>query len=408
MSDESSRCDTLLPPPSSYFKNNCPIQNPFIGLYVEFDHIEQINLEQNQFRVKINFSIAWADPQITFAHLKKWKESILNNLISDIWQPILSFDSASFGDNMNMMNNEGAVFNYATISSEEGVSSVSNSEEVLLTSGSNITIFKRTIYVFSITCSYDFLYFPFDIQECDIPLKLANFGICQPKWNLGDNFIYVNATPKLNTISMYEISDIRFDYDKSVSEVKIITLKLLIRRASQTYLLTTFLPCSSLCILGQMTLTHFSIDNFSDRITVSVSLLIVIASLFSQVSSNLPSSDEFKFVDIFFFYAMLKLCIVYVIHAIIEKNVKKVTNNSVCDIVKGYRKKNSIDMNNIWSSNPQKDCSEETLHKVKLINDIGHYILLIIDVIALSLSLYFIITNNNYIEHNFKNFNITK
>ena len=45
----------------------------------------------------------------------------------------------------------------------------------------------------------------------------------------------------------------------------------------------------------------------SDRIMVTVICLIVMASLFSQITSTMPSSTETKAVDLFFFYFIIKL-----------------------------------------------------------------------------------------------------
>lgn len=144
-------------------------------------------------------------------------------------------------------------------------------------------------------------------------MRLLGPSGCRPVWKTSPGGIQVRGNS--STISMYDISELRFIHDSSKSQVD---LKLLFYRRFEAYLLTTFVPCVVLYLLSQLTLTHFRLESFTDRITVTLSLLIVIASLFSQVTASFPSSPVPKFVDCFFLFCIMRVSIVFLLHSTVD------------------------------------------------------------------------------------------
>lgn len=59
----------------------------------------------------------------------------------------------------------------------------------------------------------------------------------------------------------------------------------------------------------------FIFNFYRDRIMVTLSSLIVLASLFSQLSSNLPDSPSPKAIEVLFFFYIGKLSYTFVCHA---------------------------------------------------------------------------------------------
>ena len=101
---------------------------------------------------------------------------------------------------------------------------------------------------------------------------------------------------------------------------------------------------------------------FRDRIMVTLSCLIVLASLFSQLSSNLPDSPEPKAIEVFFFFYILRLSYDFWTHTIIawlriyrrEKEEKQRQDDFLFDYRPHLfpRKKNPI-----LPKSPEKLCS---------------------------------------------------
>ena len=80
---------------------------------------------------------------------------------------------------------------------------------------------------------------------------------------------------------------------------------------------------------------------------VTLSCLIVIAALFSQVAASVPQSAQPKFIDVFFFFAMIRLFVCFLHHSILctmqiilrrrEQAKQEKDSNKVQKLPKGTR-----------------------------------------------------------------------
>ena len=187
--------------------------------------------------------------------------------------------------------------------------------------GENVTIHYATKYLYKFTCTFAFALFPFDIQLCSIEINLHDvLGECKPVWNKES----VELNGSADDIQMYWFRDMVEAPSNSNSSVK---FQFLLERIYMSYLMTTFGPCIVLCGLGSVSMIAFKIDDFTDRITITLSLLIVVAALFSQTVSTLPTSPSMKYVEIFFFYVILRLAYVFMMHTLVMVSLKQAASN---------------------------------------------------------------------------------
>jgi len=187
---------------------------------------------------------------------------------------------------------------------------------VLLNSGDDVTLNYIIKYLYTFSCSVELLSFPFDVQFCTLNISLREVPgtSCKPQFE-------INNTLKSDeqTTSLYFVDKLRYHVDNTQSSNNsYINIFVLLRRRFQSYILTQFLPCFFLLILGNFTLLCFRIDDFADKITITLSLLIVVASLFSQTVSSLPVSPEPKCIEIFFFMIILRLAYIFIIHTFVD------------------------------------------------------------------------------------------
>lgn len=268
--------------------------------------------------------------------------------------------------------------------------------------GTEVPIHRSIKYLFTFTCEYNLYAFPFDMQECSIQLTLSSSPGCRPFWSIEEEGILVEGND--TSVSMYEISHIRFQYNKSSRYNNEVSVKMLFTRKFIGYLLTTFLPCAILYTLSEFTLILFRLDGFTDRITVTLSLLIVIASLFSQVTSNVPSSPTPKAVDIFFFYCIMRVSFVFFLHSLIDQKVRSRERGKeeILALTQDPGKKAA------WMQKPRKGCWKSDYNVPKIINNCGMTFLVITDIFLYGLMIGWIAADHNDKYGRFLNLNMSR
>lgn len=81
--------------------------------------------------------------------------------------------------------------------------------------------------------------------------------------------------------------------------------------------MTIFVPTTMINVIGFATFFYKWFD-FQNRIMVSLTSLLVLSTLFSQVSSSLPKTSYLKLVDIWFLISMFYCFSIIINHVIIE------------------------------------------------------------------------------------------
>nr|XP_027210128.1 glycine receptor subunit alpha-3-like [Penaeus vannamei] len=103
-------------------------------------------------------------------------------------------------------------------------------------------------------------------------------------------------------VRQVEMHDSKGDGDRSGKTVTITLDNLYMYYVSSTYI-----PTFLLIFIGMLTF-FFPLDDFNDRIMVSLTSLLVLAALFTQVSASIPKTSYLKLVDVWFIFC---ICIVF-------------------------------------------------------------------------------------------------
>ncbi|XP_071541421.1 gamma-aminobutyric acid receptor subunit rho-2-like [Panulirus ornatus] len=399
-SDEGNSCFPM-EAHASYRPMECPTLHPQVTLHVHLHGVSDIALEKNEFTATLSIGVSWTDHRLAFSNLNNYTRKIQVGEFRPLWTPELLFTNARYEDNLHIQTKTGVLEEYTVRAVNPGRPDVRQSYEVRSYSGSEVRNTRRIQYLFTFSCEYDLFAFPFDIQECDMILQLVRSPGCEPQWDVQNNGIHTTGTE--STVSMYDISRLRYSYNASKPHT--VRFKLLFYRRYEAYLLTTFGPCVILYMLSKLTLTRFQIAGFTDRITVSLSLLIVIASLFSQVSSTLPTSPAPKFVDWFFFYCICRVSFVFFLHTIIDERRRLLEENKPVNIPST----NAGDKL-AWEAKPSHYyCRWWTrLNEPGFVKHVGIITITICDVVSLCLFTVWIILDQNDKTRRFHRLNITQ
>ena len=83
-----------------------------------------------------------------------------------------------------------------------------------------------------------------------------------------------------------------------------IQMKVVFRRVIMSEVLTTFLPTALLIIISYST-TFFSDEFFEANLTVNLSVMFVMTTLFVSVMEKLPQTSYIRMVDVWLIYGQL-------------------------------------------------------------------------------------------------------
>lgn len=105
----------------------------------------------------------------------------------------------------------------------------------------------------------------------------------------------------------------------------LLTVELQFRRQYDGFVVTTFIPIVLLIIIALLTF-FFERDDFTNRVMVTLSAFIVLASLFSQTSSELPHTSYIKCIDVVFLCPIFLISLVFACHVLLSLMHQHATN----------------------------------------------------------------------------------
>ncbi|XP_066977831.1 uncharacterized protein [Macrobrachium rosenbergii] len=334
LSDDDSSCDIFLGPDRTYYELQAP-RDRRVSVDLWMKYIRSIDVNENIIKVLFQVTLRWRDERLQFYNLgdhDKVKNMLDIKSLETLWYPTLYISTATFEGNLRINSND-MIFKLTIIPQKNGSLTLIESFEAKEYDGKDVIIEMIKALDISVQCNFNFQAFPFDFQLCLIPILLQG----------NDHPLIDEETLKVRSdnqsLPIYHVSAIRcrvastglrYDRDQVVVAV-------LIDRKSEAFFLTMLGPCIVLEMLGHLSFLAFPIDEFYQRASTSLSLLIVVASLFSQSVSNLPKSASPKAIDVWFFYFILRFFLFFVAHCLVEFQrfrVQKKENGNNVQILK--------------------------------------------------------------------------
>ena len=288
--------------------------------------IKDINYLESSFSATFWLSMTWYDSRVTFAHLKKEKNILSDKESNKLWIPSLAF-VPSPGIHRTKRD-EGLVVSVLPNNYKMN-SNLKNHHNQLESSGEYTPITAIRFYSEKFSCKLDLHYFPFDTQICHVMLRVIkhqdNFVKLHPicPWELPLNEELTVGEYRIYKLEGYQPSLESWERNKTK-----IAIKIHIDRFIWGRILTTYLPIIFLLAIVQMTF-YFPEDNFQARITVSLSCLLILATLFGITSTSLPETTQITFMEIWMILAVLMTFLEIVLHTAIsyfkecERNKKR-------------------------------------------------------------------------------------
>ncbi|MPC11863.1 Glycine receptor subunit alpha-4 [Portunus trituberculatus] len=181
----------------------------------------------------------------------------------------------------------------------------SNPYEVRIFRGDTNPISTTRKYSTVFTCFFDLVLYPFDIQNCYIHLQIITASSEYLIYNATDSFVEYLG-PRLLVEYAIGVIDLHINNQSqySVSKVRVE----LVRRYGYA-MLNIYIPSLILLIISYV------------RVMTALTSLLVLATLFTQVSASLPKTSYFKMVDIWLLFCIIIIFFIIIFHTIIDLHV---------------------------------------------------------------------------------------
>ena len=263
---------------------------------VEIVSFPQIIAIEQRLIVDFHLSMRWYDPRLDYHNLKRGKESnpLAAELLSELWIPRLTLLNG-LSEFLTIVTEDDAKFYRGAVwrRHKPEVTDIENAiEDELFTGTKNPILVHREFYQ-EFKCDFDLSWYPFDRQLCfmnftvqghtkkAIVLKAEDKEV---KY-LGQKFL-VEYTVERQELIIPEMN----------SNYSVASVHLYFRRRVVYHLLNIFLQSFLLVLTGYMSL-FFNVNNFSDRVMVALTVMLVMASLNSSIQDALPKTAYFKYID---------------------------------------------------------------------------------------------------------------
>ena len=169
----------------------------------------------------------------------------------------------------------------------------------------------RQRYTARVTCYFELYAYPFDVQLCSIDLELPS--------ELEDYVeLLVKKDAALYTgpyeLSKYTVEEVRFSES---SGGRLVSLEFALHRRQGIVVFSNFLPSAMLLVVSWATL-FIRQEAINVRCIMALTTLLVLYTLFANMSQSLPSTAAIKLIDIWFFFIIFILFINIMIHVFMD------------------------------------------------------------------------------------------
>jgi len=290
-----------------------PIPIYFNVSILAFPEIDTIGL---QFTADYYINLRWYDGRLDYKDLND--VSLLNGVPTDVlrqlWTPQLAFTNA-LGPFQTVVDE----LSVCTINLENDPTyeDLSSSNEYYGFDGYQNSINLLREYYQQYACEFALTYYPFDTQVCHMVFALQ--GFTKEFIVLKQDYIGVNYTGKKDLLE-YEIQEWKVFIDNS-GDMSVAEVKIVFRRKIEYHLLGIFLQQTILIVVGFLTFL-FEVTNFQDRVMVSLTLMLVIATISTSIQQGLPSTPYYKMIDYWLLFTMNIMVYTLAFHTFLQKRVK--------------------------------------------------------------------------------------
>ena len=182
--------------------------------------------------------------------------------------------------------------NFVIIFSRSGVEEIDERE---IFKGSENTLKMNQTYTHEFQCIFDLRKYPFDAQTCSIELTTTNLDA--PTMRLIPKDLWIEQNTDMN---LFHMDGWDFTYHKE----KGLQMRISLKRKIMSEMLTTLLP-SLLLLMITFATTFFKPFFFEAALSVNLTTMLVLTTIFISVMEKLPLTSYPKMIDFWLIFCQL-------------------------------------------------------------------------------------------------------
>ena len=280
--------------------------------------IKIVKMEEVDHKITFQFSIIleWREPRAKYHNLKtKTSLNILtDSMMEQLWLPNVIYTNTDQVETVRLgQTSEWDTTMTVTREGEFVRSPIQVTDEIEIFSGSTNRLTMRQTYTKTFQCQYQLSNYPFDTQVCYLKVAVPDFDTENVRLHAAMMELRENKELTMYTISKWNLMyNIAGDLDSGVK------MMIMLKRRIQNELLTTYLPSTLLAFITFATM-HFKSFFFEAALTVNITTMLVITTIFISVMQSLPSTAYIKHIDIWLIGCQLLPFLEVVILTVKEK-----------------------------------------------------------------------------------------
>ncbi|XP_071533859.1 uncharacterized protein [Panulirus ornatus] len=279
-------------------------------------NIESLSVQTMEMTMEVSYrlELTWLDNRLQYQNLKV--ENTLNILpastVDRLWTPQVDFIN-TIGNHHTLMDVDTIML--VTRLADSIGRNITAPAEVEVFSGETNTMTTRRKYGTVFMCDLDLALYPFDAQECFMHLMITS---ATKSFLEFDTIISSVNNTASNLLLEYNVGELVLEHGRSGSGMfSEVWVRVPLTRRYGYAILNIYIPTLVLLVVSYVTL-FIRPDVFDVRMMAALTVQLVIATLFSQVSGSLPKTSYYKMVDVWLIFCISATFLTIIFHVIVD------------------------------------------------------------------------------------------
>nr|XP_045604056.1 uncharacterized protein LOC123761881 [Procambarus clarkii] len=303
--DRLSGYDPYYPPPPR------PREEKPMNLFYHVDvySMDDMTTEGGKATMNVGMTLTWFDSRLKFLNLKPEVKNYFPCEL--VWTPsVRAVSGHGEGTVLETSNYEKFCYAYADENTHRPLHDPFMSHQA---DGSTHAIYNYVGVVASVPCHFQLQMYPFDFQLCNISFMLMNAPWTRVfnKSQKGERVPYLDSR---RVLLEYELKDLTTEVGWFLQGTDNNTYFVLTFHLSRLYgyhVVNSFFPSLLMFFIAYGTL-FFQLEDFENRIMVSLTAQLVLAALFTSTTQSSVKTPYLKLIDVWY-ASIITFCFVIVI-----------------------------------------------------------------------------------------------